>query len=201
MKSISRISCGQNYCDELFEKVTATADKVLAAVFSDCRFSGCDFSGSLFGDCQFRNCLFENCRLNLWRLSGSEFACCEFVNCDMSGIDWTAASLPKLRLCCPLEFTECRLNHSSFIGLDLQELRATDCQLQETDLRNAVLTNAVFTGCDFFNSLFGNTDLRKADFSGARNYLISIAENKCQNAKFSMPEALNLLVSSGVRIV
>jgi len=200
MKTGLNISNNSAYQDECFEKIIAVATAYAAVTFSGCRFINCDFSDSLVDGCAFRNCLFEQCKLNLLRLSGSEFAGCEFVSCDMTGIDWTAASLPKLRLCCPLNFVECRLNHSSFIGLDLQELRAIDCQLKDTDFRNALLTKSVFKGCDFLNSLFGNTDLRAADFSGSRNYLISIAGNKCQNAKFSMPEALNLLTSSGIKI-
>ncbi|MFA6075534.1 MAG: pentapeptide repeat-containing protein [Negativicutes bacterium] len=201
MKTITKINNNTLYQDEFFERINVVAKVVATAVFSGCRFRGCDFSDSLFGDCEFRNCWFENCKMNLWRLSGSEFAGCEFTDCDMTGIDWTAASLPKLRLCCPLTFTGCRLDHGSFIGLDLQELRATDCQLRETDFRSALLRQSVFENCDFSNSLFGNTDLRGADFSGARNYLINLAGNKCQNAKFSLPEALNLLTSSGVNIL
>ena len=201
MKTTLNIVNNCTYQDEIFEKIIAVASTHVAVTFSDCHFKNCDFSDSLFDGCGFRNCLFENCKVNLLRLSGSEFAGCEYSSCDMTGIDWTAASLPKLRLCCPLTFAGCRLNHSSFIGLDLQELRAIDCQLKDTDFRNALLQKAVFKGCDFLNSLFGNTDLRAADFSGARNYLINIAANKCQNTKFSMPDALNLLTSSGIKIV
>lgn len=188
------------YQDESFEKINLSDVMIRSVVFTDCRFAACDFRNSQAENCAFRNCLFENCKLNLWRLSGSVYSGCKFIDCDMSGIDWTAANLPKLRLCCPLAFENCRLNHSSFFGLDLSELKARNCLIKETDLRNAILCKAVFQNCDFNNSLFGNTDLREANFTRARNYLINLARNNCQDAEFSLPEALNLLTTSGIKL-
>lgn len=50
------------------------------------------------------------------------------------------------------------------------------------------------------NSLFGNTNLIKADFTNSTNYTINLLENKIQGAKFSLPDAISLLHGMNIEI-
>jgi len=61
------------------------------------------------------------------------------------------------------------------------------------DFREADLAKTNFDGTDLSESLFLNTNLSKADFSGAKNYAISPEKNTLKGAKFSLPEAMSLL--------
>ena len=51
------------------------------------------------------------------------------------------------------------------------------------------------------NSLFSNTNLTKAKFSGAINYDININRNKVEKASFSRHEAVRLLDALGINLV
>ena len=58
-----------------------------------------------------------------------------------------------------------------------------DADLQESDFSYSTLTG----------TLFGNTNLCKANFSNAEDYDINIQNNKIKKAIFSIPEVTSLL--------
>ena len=70
--------------------------------------------------------------------------------------------------------------------------------MKEVDFTEAELGEASFTGSNLEGAKFERTDLRKADFRGAQNYLIDPRDNKVQKAKFSREGLEGLVKSLGV---
>ena len=70
----------------------------------------------------------------------------------------------------------------------------------EADLRDADLSDGHFNGSDFTLSQFGNTDIRRADFTDAENYSIDVRTCAAEGAVFSRFEAVRLLESMGLVI-
>lgn len=169
--------------------------EILSSRFWDCTFRHCSVVESSFRDCIFVNCHFLHCDLSLIRIEGSSFSGTKFEKSKAIGIDWTRGDWPKIQIRHPLVFQECVLSHSTFIGLDLEELVFTGCQATDVDFREANLTKADFSNTDLSNSLFLNTVLREADFQRAFNYEIDACQNEIEKAKFSLPEAMSLLYS------
>ena len=174
---------------------------VTSRLFSACIFRNCDFTGATFRFCKFQECSFESCNLSLVKLNGSLFSGTSFKDSKLVGINWTEASWPRIKLSCLLQFDNCLLNDSSFLGLSLAGTRITRCLAKEADFRETDLSKADLTHTDFSGALFGSTDLTGANLDQARNYAIRISDNKVKDAKFSMPEAMALLYCLDIKII
>ena len=72
--------------------------------------------------------------------------------------------------------------------------------MHEVDFFETNLIKADFTGSGLRGTVFNQADLREADFRGAVDYVIDVRSSKLSKAKFSSPEALNLLYSLGIII-
>lgn len=151
--------------------------------------------------CKFYECEFTNCNLSLINVQDSTFSDTIFEACKMMGINWTQAAWPQIKLHSPFQFFKCTLNHSSFFSLYLREIVITDSIAHDVDFREADLSQADLTYSDFMQSLFVNTKLKKANFSYAMNYSINVLANEVKNAKFMLPEAVNLLYGLGIDLV
>ncbi len=161
--------------------------------FEDCEFRACSFQDVRWQGCSFLHCVFKDCQWHLNQVTDSSFKDVTFENSTVIGVDWTQASWPRKSLFCALQFTRCVLNHSTFIGLSLRDLRLEECMAHDVDFEETDLTQAICRGTDFMNSRFCRTILTKADFSGAKNYSISAQQNTLKKTKFSLPEAMSLL--------
>ena len=197
---MSKIIDGQEYYDENFKDVRLEPDQILTATFADCAFINCSFASAILRNCRFNNCVFKNCDLSLAKISGSSFPSTSFESSKLIGIDWTQGDWSKLRFGNLLGFSECVLNHSTFIGVDLSGIQIKDCIATGVDFREANLSKVAFGTTDLAESIFGNTNLSKADLRHARNYSIDPAKNNLERAKFSMPEAIALLYSMDIEL-
>ncbi|MDF1794979.1 MAG: pentapeptide repeat-containing protein [Coxiellaceae bacterium] len=182
-----------SYEDKAFDKLDAVESEFNAVSFERCKFHGCDFSGGKFNKCKFIDCEFVSCNLSVIEVAGSNFSEVVFEKSKCVGINWTQAYWPQIHLTSPLAFYHCNLNHSSFFGLQLNELVCENSQAHEVDFREADLSNAVFGYTDFAGCQFVKTNLTRADFTGAQNYQMDISLNKLTKAKFSFPEVVCLL--------
>ncbi|WP_341417852.1 pentapeptide repeat-containing protein [Paenibacillus filicis] len=97
-------------------------------------------------------------------------------------------------------FEECALNHSTFIGLGLQQCVFRSCLAKDVDFREADLTKADLSSTDFSESVFGDTNLTNADFSHATNYQIDPGSNRITKAIFMLPEAVSLLYCMDIQL-
>jgi len=189
------------YIDQDFTHLNLPGKEINSKEFDNCTFNGCNFSDAIFLNCKFYECKFINCNLSMITVIGSSFFDVAFEETKAIGINWAQAAWPRIKLNSPLRFYKCILNNSSFFGLGIKEIAMVDCKAKEADFREADCTEANFTYTDFGNSLFGKTNLTKADFSEAVNYNIDIFNNIITKAKFSLPEAMNLLSSLDIELV
>lgn len=181
------------YLNESFRRLNASGREISGKEFENCTFTDCNFSEAKFVKCKFYECSFINCNLSLISVKGCSFAAVSFEESKAVGVNWTQAAWPKIRLNSPFRFEKCILNSSSFHGLGVREIAMVECQAKEVDFRRADCSEANFTHTDFADSSFGNTNLSRADFSEAINYDIDVFNNVVKKAKFSLPEAMNLL--------
>jgi fluoroquinolone resistance protein len=81
------------------------------------------------------------------------------------------------------------------MGTEFTKSIVKECSFAEADLTSASLKE-----CDLAGTVFNNTILDKADFSGASNYQIDIRTNRLKRAKFTLPEAIALLEMLDIEI-
>ncbi|GAA5129035.1 pentapeptide repeat-containing protein [Luteolibacter yonseiensis] len=173
------------------------SDRTVGRVeFCGCEFRNCTFERTVFSDCSFEDCLFDTCDLTLAGIVGSSFSSVTFRNCKLHGIAWH-----KVGFSFDASFLDSQLDYSSFFGMKLNKIRFTGSRLKEVTFVDAVAREADFSRCEFKDTVFLQTDLSRADFTGARNYAIDVRENQVKGAKFDLPEAVSLLSSFGIRIV
>ncbi|MBP3963944.1 pentapeptide repeat-containing protein [Paenibacillus lignilyticus] len=181
------------YFDEQFKDIQFSKEEVVAVHFYDCTFTNCEFSETVFDECKFTGCTFIHCDLNLMKVANSKFSQVYFMQSKLVGVNWTEAEWPRITVPSLLKFEECTLNHSTFIGVALPQSTIMNCSVKDVDFREADLTKANLRGSDFTESVFGETNLSGADLSHASNYQIDPSQNRIRQAKFMLPEALNLL--------
>ena len=188
------------YYDETFQEIRLANEELDSVKFYDCTFIDCDFGETRFADCKFSGCRFVNCNLNLIKIVDCQFSQVSFSQSKLVGINWTEAIWPKLRMPGVLSFEACTLNHSTFIGLELQQCSIRECLARNVDFREADFTKADFSSTDFSESLFGETNLTGVDFSRAMNYRIDPSRNRIAKAAFMLPEAISLLYCMDIQL-
>ena len=191
----------QYYLSEKFTDIDFSAKTLSHQEYEDCSFIECNFSKSILDQCKFTSCNFKDCNLSLVIIKQSYFYDLCFEDSKLTGINWTEANWSNLKLPCLLKFSKCLLNYSNFFGLYLREAEIIECIAHEVDFREADLSQANLSNTDFENSFFNNTNLSEADFTDAINYHINIYFNNIKKARFSLPEATNLLYSLDIIII
>ncbi|PPK87595.1 uncharacterized protein YjbI with pentapeptide repeats [Neolewinella xylanilytica] len=179
--------------DESFrnQDFTPTATEYDGCSFTACRLAGADLSGIRFLDCTFQDCDLSNATL-----TGTSFQNVRFASCKLLGLSFDAGD----PLAFAVTFTDRRLQHASFHKLKLTRCGFTGCDLTEADFTQADLTGITLVDCDLARATFDNTDLRKADLRDSRHYRIDPTQNRVRGARFSLPEAVGLLQTFGVKI-
>jgi fluoroquinolone resistance protein len=191
----------KEYAERVFDKLRLREAEISSKTFYACVFRNCDFTGASLRFCKFRDCSFESCNLSLAKVRASVFDGGSFKNSKLTGVNWTEAEWPRLRLSGPPQFLSCVLSDCSFLGLQLAGTVIKDCLAKETDFRETGLAGADLAGTDLSGALFGATDLTKANLAGALNYAINVKENKVKDARFSLPEAMALLYCLDIKLV
>ena len=183
------------YYQEKLIKHSFSEEDIQSRVFEECEFINCSFIGCKFEKCRFLNCKFIECDLSTIIPMNCQFTEVQFIKCKAIGIDWTKAQRIK-----KLSFSECLLNYSNFRLLKLAGIKIIKCEAKEVDFIEVDLSDGDFKNTDFEQSVFFKTNLTKADFSGARNYLIDIKTNTLKKTRFSLPEAMSLLTNLDIII-
>jgi uncharacterized protein YjbI with pentapeptide repeats len=188
------------YTDEKFEGLFLREGVFESKSFQGCVFRNCDLTKAVLRFCKFNDCSFESCNLSLAVLQASVFSGTSFKDSKLVGVNWTQAHWPRIRLACPVEFTNCLLHDSVFLGLSLRGTRISRCQAKGADFRETDLAKADLTHTDFSGAAFGGTNLAEADLTRAGNYAIRPADNTLKGAKFSLPEAMALLYCLDIKL-
>jgi uncharacterized protein YjbI with pentapeptide repeats len=191
----------KDYYDNNFTALDMAAQKYSSLTFEECTFSNCDFSAAAFTECSFVECRFLKCNLSVVDIKLSKFNDVVFEDCKAIGIDWTQAKWPNIALLAPIRFIKCIINDATFFGLRLNEIEIEGCKAHDVDFREGEFCEAILSFTDFTNSLFNQTNLTGADFTGATNYRIDINHNIVRKAKFSRYEAVSLLDSLDIELI
>jgi Uncharacterized low-complexity proteins len=174
--------------------VTWIAESVDGAEYDECVFDRCTFSGSSFTHCRFLSCRFVRCDLSNLTVTATRFRDARFESTKLIGVDWTKAdAMAEPHTNTSLSFTDCVLDLSNFVGLNLRAATFERCHAIETDFAEADLRDAVFRRTDLSGARFHNSNLERADFRDALNYTIDPRANKMRGARFNLPEAVALL--------
>lgn len=176
------------YAEQEFNKVS----------FEHCHFINCDLSSSHLKSCSFEDCIFENCNLSTLHVDDCTFRDTSFTSSKLIGILWHECRQRGFSL--GIKFKDSSLNYSSFYGLDLQKCTFDTVSAIEVDFTEANLSKRVLHNMNLSGATFSRTNLKGTDFTTATNYLLNPAENTVKGAIFSMPEAMNLLYTFGVKI-
>lgn len=174
--------------DTKFNGISIPGSNYTEKEFYQCSFDNCNMNKAEFENCRFEDCDFTNCDLSLVKFKTCEFIDVRFKESKLLGVNWTVVT-GTLKI----ELRKCKIDHSTFYGLNLRSIVIEDCIANEVDFTEAILYKANCTMTDFKGSKFSNTDLSYADFSKAKNYDIDPNYNKIKKAIFSIPEVLTLL--------
>ena len=85
-----------------------------------------------------------------------------------------------------------------FFGLDLKGFDFSKADLSGAVFDGCNLKGASFSQCRLQGASFAQNDLSDGDFRGATEYFFSLEGNRVKNARFSLPEAVNLLAALGI---
>jgi uncharacterized protein YjbI with pentapeptide repeats len=182
-----------------YKNLEIKESKMQMKEFNSCTFIKCNFKGTYFQRCSFRHCVFQNCDLSLINVKDSTYLNTKFEDCNLSGINWTQSEWATSKLIQkPADFMGCVLNHSSFMGLNLEKMIMTRCIAHDVSFEDSNLSYVDCTGTDFENSRFARTNFTSTDMRGAKNYNIDPILNTLKKTKFSMPEAMSLLYNLNI---
>ncbi len=187
-----------------------------AQTFENLKFHGETFEGYKLVDCSFIGCSFEDCRLVRSLVSGCTFDKCavtnlkaegyaqiqyaEFANCRLVGINWQQL-LPSGRFGEPIRKLQgCSLKYNTFAEMDFKKFDFSDNEVSASIFAQCQLAESKFRQCRLEKTEFFQCDLQNADFRDASGYQVDIMSCKVRGARFSFPEAMNLLGGLGIKI-
>ena len=188
------------FYEQNFSGLSYSSTIIEDKLFEGCRFINSNFSESQFIRCKFVDCEFNNCNLSAVQFKASLFNDIIFFESKVTGVNWTMLNWPQIRLSTPFQFYNSIISHSSFYGLELQELVVETCIAHDVDFREADLRRANFKLTDLENSQFVHTKLYAADFTDAHSYSIDPTQNDIRKSKFSLPDAIHLLDGFDIQI-
>jgi len=185
---------GPNNAHKTFAGLKWIGERVDGAEVDECVFDHCLFGGSAFEHCRFTSCRFVSCDLSNIKVTTSRFRDTQFESTKLLGLDWTKAEgMTDPHANTALSFVDCVLDLSSFFGLNLHSATIERCSAKEADFGEADLQEAICRRTDFAGARFHGTNLERADFRDALNYVIDPRANRVKGARFSLPEAVALL--------
>jgi fluoroquinolone resistance protein len=143
---INRLEAGvSHYFADEFVGLNGAGETIVALEFEDCEFRDCDWSGARLVNCRFVNCEFVNCNLSVIDIRDSQFKGVRLRSCKAIGINWANASWPKLAGK-PLEFHNCVINDSSFVGVRLEGMTIEGCKAHDVDFEGGILAGRISRG-------------------------------------------------------
>lgn len=188
------------FYDTHFSDLKYASVKFENKIFENCQFTDSTFNEAKFIRCKFIDCEFKTCNLSSAQFDQTSFSEVVFAESKLIGINWTRVKWPLIKLSSPLKFYKSNISHSSFYELELSEIIIDECKAHDVDFREGDFSQASFVLTDLERSLFMHTKLYAADFTDAFNYHIDPMNNNIHKAKFSLPDALNLLNSFDIEI-
>jgi uncharacterized protein YjbI with pentapeptide repeats len=192
----------KEYTNETIKNLDYESIELAGLEFENCTFVRCKFRDCTLRECRFVECSFQECVFNMVHLYDSTFREAKFVKSQVIAVDWAEAAWQQIATLNTLSFSEeCVLNYSSFFGLRLHNLRLAECIARYVDFSEADLKKADFHHTDLAESKFLHTNLTDADFTAAFSYSIDATANTLKRTRFSLPEAVSLLLGLDIVLV
>ena len=98
------------------------------------------------------------------------------------------------------KLSDCFLKYAAFIKMNFIRFDFSSNSIQESAFDECNLRESNFKGCQLERTHYTNCDMRKADFRETSGYQIDLKSNNLENARFSFPQAINLLNCLGIKI-
>lgn len=185
---------------ERFERLCFDGETFCDCDFSDCVFTDCTFENCKLDHTFFAECLFVRCTVTGLKTTMSRAKFTEFENCTLHNIEW-AALQGDGAFADPLDrLKDCTLKYNTFTEMNFAKFRFAGNTVQRSLFAKCNLPGADFTGCDLTDTEFYQCDMRKADFRNAAGYKVDILGSKLKDARFTLPEAVNLLADLHIKL-
>ncbi|MGL1892806.1 MAG: pentapeptide repeat-containing protein [Spirochaetaceae bacterium] len=175
--------------NEIIDSLQGADKSIIYKVFSNCTFNSCDFSNTNFSETTFEDCIFNDCNFSVSNFFQTKFRGVKFDGCKLLGLNFRKCD----QFVIDFEFNNCLIQGCSFSDMKLNKIKFLKSSVIDCDFFDSFLSGADFSGCDLSETNFLHSDLRKANFKGAKKYIINPSANKIEKAIFSLPEAMSLL--------
>ena len=186
--------------NEQFTNLNIAEETINDREYVDCRFENCAFEALTLVHCRFTDCVFINCTINDIKTKSSEVKFAQLHNCSIRGVNW-GLLMPTGGFGEPIDKLEnCSLKYNHFMRMNFRRFNWTGSSITGTTFAECNLQESNFSGCDLTDSEFFRCNLEKADFRDSKDYRIDVPGCQMKNARFSMPEAVNLLYSLGIKV-
>ena len=162
------------------------------------RFADLSFTEEAFEDCDFTDCVFVDCSFTKCELDHTTLNECKFVRCE---IEW-APLMSNGAFPDPIHtLKECSLKYNTFTEMNFNRFDFSDGnEIVGSMFAKCEMQLANFKGVELHETEFYQCDLRKADFRDAAGYRVDILGSRLKDAKFSLPEAVNLLADLKIKL-
>ncbi len=188
------------YENELFENIKLENEILDGAEFIDCEFKNCVFEELTFNRCTLSDCKFVKCNIISLQTQYSQIKNTEFYGCNLIGVHWNEL-MPTGKVFEPIsKLSDCFLKYAAFINMNFIRFDFSSNSIQESAFDECNLRESNFKGCQLERTHYTNCDMRKADFRETSGYQIDLKSNNLENARFSFPQAINLLNCLGIKI-
>lgn len=156
------------------------------------------FANESFSSCEFEDCTFDHCDLSLAAFTNCTFkGRIHFKECKLIGVDFSKSTFSLLA---EIVFEKSLLEACNFSWVKLPNANFAQSMLRKSIFAETDLRSANFSQCDLEETLFRQCTLEGADFRRAKNYHINVTANAIKGAKFSYPDALDLLSALDIAI-
>ena len=155
------------------------------------RFADLSFTEEAFEDCDFTDCVFAD----------SSVQSLDFEDCRLNEIEW-APLMSNGAFPDPIHtLKECSLKYNTFTEMNFNRFDFSDGnEIVGSMFAKCEMQLANFKGVELHETEFYQCDLRKADFRDATGYKVDILGSRLKDAKFSLPEAVNLLADLKIKL-
>jgi len=183
--------------------------------FQDLALTGEQLEGLTLVDCDFTRCVFEDCKASRCALTECRFANCRIINpkfdysqakfltledCQLTGVNW-GLLMPSGGFGEPIEkLAACRMKYNFFTEMDLRKFPFAGSILDSCTFADCKLMESDFSDCPLGGTEFFRCDLTGADFRKATGYRVDLLNCVVKRARFTLPEAADLLYSLGIRL-
>jgi uncharacterized protein YjbI with pentapeptide repeats len=165
---------GRKRAVEAISAYVSAHDKIVGLTAAGLSFHDWDLTGKRFYGCSFQGCTFVGIQGRESRVRLCSFDFASFVDCTFTQAVVRFTSFAGCRMERTL-FTGSELVHNNFSGIvacdtvfddsNLYKSRFVAAKLDNTGLRNCLVTNVDFTAIDYANVSFKTSNTREAIFS------------------------------------